>query len=86
MVATEKPEGLEGTKLLVVRRLNRAGGLSDHALVACDQGRAGEGDTVVCVASREATQALFDPVVPVDLAVVGIVEHVDRTCSDEGLI
>lgn len=78
VVATRKYEGLEGTKLLLVRRLDRTGSLYGGAIVACDNAQAGEGDTVYCVSSREATQAQPVAFVPVDAAIVGVVDSVDR--------
>ncbi len=78
VVASRKAEGLKGVKLLLLRRLDREGRLVGVPLVAADAVRAGEGDRVVCVPSREATLALDDPFVPVDAAVVGIVDDMHR--------
>jgi ethanolamine utilization protein EutN len=76
VVATRKYEGLEGAKLLLVtplnHRLERAG--EDH--VAVDTVRAGQGDLVYLVGSREAALALEPWFVPVDAAIVGIVDDV----------
>jgi ethanolamine utilization protein EutN len=77
VVATRKYDGLEGTKLLLVtpvnHRLERSG--DDH--VAVDTVRAGRGDLVYLVGSREAALALDPWFVPVDAAIVGIVDDVD---------
>lgn len=77
VVATVKYEGLEGKKLLVVTPL-------DHKLVptrapevAVDTVRAGVGDLVFLVGSREAALALDPTFVPVDAAIVGIVDDVN---------
>lgn len=75
-VATRKAEGLEGIKLLVVRRIDRAGRLLEPAEVACDTVQAGVGDLVKLVSAREASHALPEPFVPVDAAIVGIVDEV----------
>lgn len=76
VVASRSYEGLEGKKLLLVTPLNhkleRAG--DDH--VAVDTVRAGHGDLVFLVGSREAALALEPYFVPVDAAVVGIVDAV----------
>jgi ethanolamine utilization protein EutN len=79
LVATQKYTGLEGVKLLVVQPLDRDGAPTGEAVVAADATRqAGPGEQVFIVASREAAQALEITFVPVDHAVVGIVDDVDR--------
>ena len=77
VVAERKYEGLEGAKLLVVTPL-------DHKLVptrapevAVDTVRAGVGDLVFLVGAREAALALEPSFVPVDAAIVGIVDDVN---------
>jgi ethanolamine utilization protein EutN len=71
-----KYPGTEGLKLLVVQPLNRRlepiGGLQ----VAADVVHAGPGDLCMMVRSREAALAMPDvKFVPVDLALVGIVDE-----------
>ncbi len=83
VVATTKYRGLEGAKLLVVQPLDRDGGPVGAAAVAADAtAQAGPGHLVFVVGSREAAQAMPEPFVPVDLAVTGIVDEVDRTGDD----
>lgn len=77
VVATYKVPGLEGSKLLVVVPLSPDGAENGAPIVACDQAQAGPGDHVYCVDKREATLAMPDPFVPVDAAIVGIVDSVD---------
>lgn len=77
-ITTVKYQGLEGLKLLVVqpvnKRLEPVGGLQ----VAVDVVQAGPGDVCVMVRSREAALAMPDiKFVPVDLALVGIVDQLD---------
>jgi ethanolamine utilization protein EutN len=77
-VCTIKYIGLEGVKLMLVQPLNRhlqpQGGLQ----VAADVVEAGPGDLCVMVRSREAAQAMHDEkFVPIDLALVGIVDELD---------
>jgi ethanolamine utilization protein EutN len=77
-VCTLKYPGMEGVKLLVVQPLNRrlepVGGLQ----VAADVVQAGPGDLCVMVRSREAALAMDDvKFVPVDLALVGIVDELE---------
>lgn len=75
-VCTVKDPGTEGLKLLVVQPLNKnlepVGGLQ----VAADVVQAGPGDLCVMVRSREAALAMPDvKFVPVDLALVGVVDE-----------
>ena len=77
-VCTLKNPGTEGVKLLVVQPLNKklepVGGLQ----VAADVVQAGPGDLCVMVRSREAALAMPEvKFVPVDLALVGIVDKLD---------
>lgn len=76
VVASRKSEGLEGQTLLVVQPLDAALSPAGDAHVAVDTVQAGEGDLVSCVGSREAALALSPSFVPVDAAVVGIVDDV----------
>ena len=75
VVARVKYEGLEGQKLLIVERLNRPGEPTGEPEVAVDTVQAGHGDLVYCVASREAALACRPWFVPVDAAIVGIVDQ-----------
>jgi ethanolamine utilization protein EutN len=77
VVATRKSEGLTGVKLLLVQPEDAAHRPSGEPHVACDTVRAGRGDRVWCVSAREAALALEEWFVPVDAAIVGIVEAVD---------
>lgn len=76
-VATRKYEGLEGVKLLVVQPLDHDLKPTTSPEVACDTVRAGPGDLVYLVGSREAALALDPSFVPVDAAIVGIVDAVE---------
>jgi microcompartment protein CcmK/EutM len=49
--------------------------------VAADATQAGVGDLVFLVRAREAALALEQTFVPVDLAAIGIVDHVDLDSS-----
>lgn len=79
LVATIKYEGLEGVKLLIVQPLDREQNPVGTPVVAADAvAMAGPGELVYIVESREAALALPVPFVPVDHAIVGIVDHVER--------
>jgi ethanolamine utilization protein EutN len=78
VVATIKSPGLEGVKLLVVQPLDRDRQPSGSPVVAADAVHmAGPGELVYVVAAREAAQAMPEPFVPVDHAIVGIVDAVE---------
>ena len=77
VVATEKASGLKGIKFLIVQPLDKKREPEGEHVVAADAVQmAGPGDLVYVVAAREASQALPDTFVPVDHAVVGIVDVV----------
>ena len=76
-IATVKTAGLSGRRLLVVQPLDFNLEQSGLPMVALDTVRAGVGDLVIYVTSREAAKALDDSFNPVDAALLGIVDHVD---------
>jgi ethanolamine utilization protein EutN len=77
-VASTKIEGAEGLKLLMVQPLNREALPNGRVEVAADTVQAGEGDLVYLVGSREASHALEQAYVPVDAAIVGIVDDIQK--------
>jgi len=78
VVATVKYEGLEGVKLLIVQPLDKRQEPEGRPVVAADAVHmAGPGELIYFVGSREAAQALPEPFVPVDHAIVGIVDAVE---------
>lgn len=78
LVATQKVEGLQGVKFLVVQRLDKQKQpVGDPAIAADGTAQAGPGELVFVIASREAALALPEWFVPVDLAITGIVDEVD---------
>ena len=76
VVAERKYEGLEGKKLLVVEPIDHHGKPTRDPEVAVDTVRAGQGDLVYLVGSREAALACEPWFVPVDAAIVGIVDDI----------
>jgi ethanolamine utilization protein EutN len=75
-VSTVKYPGTEGLKLLVVQPVNKRLEPVGVLQVAADVVQAGVDDLCVMVRSREASLALPEiKFVPVDLAVVGIVDE-----------
>ena len=78
VVASQKYTGLEGVKLLIVQPLDRDQKPEGQAVVAADStGQAGPGELVFIIASREAALTLPVTFVPVDHAIVGIVDEVE---------
>jgi ethanolamine utilization protein EutN len=77
-ICTLKYPGTEGLKLLVVQPLNKKLEPVGKLQVAADVVQAGPGDLCVMVRSREAALAMPDiKFVPIDLALVGIVDDLD---------
>jgi ethanolamine utilization protein EutN len=77
-VCTLKYPGIEGVKLLVVQPLDRRLEPLGSLQVAADVVQAGPGDLCVMVRSREAALAMTDvKFVPIDLALVGIVDELN---------
>lgn len=75
LVATQKYAGLQGIKFLVVQPLNKHRQPEGDPYIAADAtAQAGPDELVFVVASREAAQALPEVFVPVDHAIVGIVD------------
>ncbi len=80
LVATIKYKGLEGVKFLVVQPLDKQLQPRGEPVVAADGvAMAGVGELVYVVGGREAALALPEKFVPVDHAVVGIVDTVERS-------
>ena len=86
VVASQKVEGLEGVKLLLLEALDEL--LQPHGdpFVACDNDMmAGPGDIVSWVGGREATLNLPVHFVPVDASIVGVVDDVNSRPIEEVL-
>jgi len=78
VVASIKNEAMTGMKLLIVEPLTKTQEPDGPCVVAADAvHQAGYGDLVYFVASREAAEAMEPRFVPVDHAIVGIVDLVD---------
>ncbi len=78
VVASTRSEGLDGVKFLIVQPLDKHQQDRGAPVVAADAvAMAGAGELVYYVASREAAEALPERFVPVDHAIVGLVDQVD---------
>jgi len=78
LVATQKDEGLEGYKLLVVQNVDLDLNPRDSFVVAVDTVGAGVGEIVVTVGGSSARMTLPTKDRPVDTAVIAIVDYLDR--------
>ena len=77
-ICTIKYPGTEGLKLLIVQPLNKKLEPLGTLQVAVDVVQAGPGDLCVMVRSREAALAMpLEKFVPIDLALVGIVDELE---------
>lgn len=82
VVATEKADGLEGVRFLLIQPLDKNQQPTGGTVVAADAVHmAGEGELVYFVSSREAAEALPVRFVPVDHAITGIVDDVQLSSS-----
>jgi ethanolamine utilization protein EutN len=77
IVAERKATGLEGKKLLLVQPVDEHRAPVGDLQAAVDVVQAGVGDLVYLVGSREAALACDPHFVPVDAAIVGIVDGLD---------
>jgi ethanolamine utilization protein EutN len=78
VVASHRVPGLEGVKLLLVQPLDEDEKPKGPEEVAVDTVQAGPGDFVLLVGSREATLALEPTFVPVDAAIIGIIDDLHQ--------
>jgi ethanolamine utilization protein EutN len=74
VVSTQKDEHLIGTKLLVVQSVDSAHNPIGNEEVAVDAVGAGTGEYVLLCQGSTARSVFNDPKMPVDLAVVGIID------------
>ncbi len=82
-VCTIKYSGMEGLKLLVVEPVNKHLEATGPLQIAVDVVQAGPGDVCVTVRSREAALAMPEiTFVPVDLALVGVIDELALRSAD----
>ncbi len=78
-------EGPEGVKLLLVQPLDKNKQPKGGTIVCRDASRqAGPGELVYWEGGREAAMALDKTFVPVDHAIIGIVDDVNTRAAEEG--
>ena len=76
LTATRKYPELKGEKFMIVEPLDHSLQKSGSPIVALDVVQAGVGDIVYFVKGREASLALDFYYVPIEAAIVGIVDDV----------
>lgn len=80
VVATRKDPSLEGTRLLIVQPLDEKHTPISEPLVAVDTLQdAGAGEIVYIVTGGDAVRVLQDRRMPVDVAIVGLVDSMTLT-------
>lgn len=85
LVPCRVSEGLTGTPMLWVQPLDRQQKAEGQPIVCADSTRmAGPGEIVYWVESREAALALDPWFVPVDHAIVGIVDEIKNDPPEKG--
>jgi ethanolamine utilization protein EutN len=78
LVSTQKHQSHQGRKALLVQPLNLDGTNRGDALIAFDAVDAGVGDRVLVVTEGfSAMTAVGRPQSPIDMAVIGFVDHID---------
>lgn len=77
VTATRKDEGLVGAKLLITQPMDMEGKEKDFPIIAVDTVGAGVGETVIYVNGSVAPFAVRKHEVPIDAAIVGIVDRID---------
>ncbi len=79
VVATQKHEKYEGSKLLLVQPLDLDGQDHGDEMIAVDSVGAGAGETVLVVEEgRSTSMAMGKDLAPANAAIVGIVDEIDR--------
>lgn len=84
IVATIKDPSLNGLKIMMIQPLTDDLKPSGIAIAAIDTVQAGPNDLVHWISAREAALTLPDSFAPVDAAITGIVDHVNK--EDVGIL
>ncbi|MEJ7615436.1 MAG: EutN/CcmL family microcompartment protein [Pyrinomonadaceae bacterium] len=82
VVSTQKDERLTGRKLLIVRPINLDNSDGSGYMVAVDTVGAGVNERVLVVSGSSARLAQGLKDVPVDAAIVGVIDHVEVVVDD----
>ncbi|AXJ13832.1 EutN/CcmL family microcompartment protein [Streptococcus pluranimalium] len=77
--STKKDDKLNGKRFLMIRKLDAKDSLSEDLFVAADKVGAGIGETVLVTTGSNSRFTYDDDYLPIDLAIVGIVDSYDLT-------
>jgi len=77
VVATRKYHRLEGVKFYVIQPMDHSQKPLGEPVIAADTVNSNIGDTVIYISKREASLACPDQFVPVDDAIIGIVDDIN---------
>lgn len=77
VVSTMKVPTLTGCKFLIVEKINQDLTDEKEVEIAVDTVGAGDGETVIVVGGSSARRAMGDSELPIDSAIVGIVDTVE---------
>lgn len=75
--STRKNDKLTGLKFMVVETVDQQDDEARHTFIAADNVGAGVGDTVM-VTFGSASRLAFEKEIPVDAAIVGIIDSVEE--------
>lgn len=76
--ATRKLDVFQGKKLMLVQPLDEDMKPVSRHIIAVDTVDAGVGDIVCLATSKEAAVPMKEKLIPVDAAIVGVVDRIDR--------
>ena len=79
VVATRKDESLEGTKLMIVRRVDAQGNYIEQERVAVDYVGCGIGEFVLCATGSSTRVEENKRNKTIDMAVSGIIDSIDTS-------
>ncbi|NOT46951.1 MAG: ethanolamine utilization protein EutN [Acidobacteria bacterium] len=79
VVATQKNQRYEGTRIMLCRQISPEGEDMDYTCLALDSVNAGEGDIVIIAQEgwSASTATTGKPGAAIDSAIVGVVDYVD---------
>jgi ethanolamine utilization protein EutN len=85
VVATQKNQRYEGTRIMLCRQITPEGKDMDYTCLALDSVSAGEGDVVLIVQEglSASTAATGKAGAAIDSAIVGVVDYIDLLQSEK---
>ena len=86
IVATQKNQRYEGTRVMLCRQVTPDGTDMDYTCLALDSVNSGIGDTVLIAQEgwSASTAATGRPGAAIDSAIVGVVDYIDLLAGDSG--